>query len=177
MIDGSERDIFQLQFPRELTPVTPGVHRGDTRNEKKRKERTWRSLFSLEKRSKYIDEDTACAGNPLRKIGHIDQTGSYPATDGPYVCRALELVTFNWRTWWQLARKLISFKARRARGVALQYIGPRNPQIMNYYVEPGKQWRPAINITMPDNIFHVIQSYWSPQCSRAIQCGCKNEDM
>lgn len=65
MIDGSERDIFQLQFPRELTPVTPGVHRGDTRNEKKRgKGRTWRSLFSLEKRSKYIDEDIVCAGEP-----------------------------------------------------------------------------------------------------------------
>lgn len=49
MIDGSERDIFQLQFPRELTPVTPGVHRGDTRNEKK--ERGERGVrFSLSKK-------------------------------------------------------------------------------------------------------------------------------
>jgi len=113
MIDGSERDIFQLQFPRELTPVTPGVHRGDTRNEKKE----WEDArFSLGKKGVNISTRMPLAPeNSLRKIGHIDQTGFYPATDGPYVRRALELVTFNWRSWWQLARKLISFKARRVR--------------------------------------------------------------
>lgn len=63
MIDGSERDIFQLQFPRELTPVTPGVHRGDTRNEKKEGEDV-ALAFLWKKRSKYINGDTACAGEP-----------------------------------------------------------------------------------------------------------------
>lgn len=114
MIDGSERDIFQLQFPRELTPVTPGVHRGDTRNEKKEGEDV--ALAFLWKKGVNISTGIPLAlENPFRKIGHIDQTRFYPTTDGPYVRRALELVTFNWHSWWQLARKLISFKAQRAR--------------------------------------------------------------
>lgn len=48
-----------------------------------------------------------CSG----KLGTSIKMGSYPATSElEYVRRALEPVTFNWRSWWQLARKLISFK-------------------------------------------------------------------
>lgn len=123
--------------------------------------------FSLGKKGVNISTRISLAPeNSLRKIGHIDQTGSYPATDGPYVRRAFELVTFNWRSWWQLARKLISFKAQWVRGVApaLRSLKSADYELLR------RVWQTvtaAQYIAMPDIIFfHVFQSYYS------LQRGC-----
>lgn len=118
---GQECDIFQLLFPRELTLVTPGVHRGDTRNEKRRKDahkkkkkksKRKKTDEEKKKRSKYIDSECV----PLRRetrSGKLDTSiklaSTRRRTDLLYVHRALELVTFNWRSWWQLTRAKANF--------------------------------------------------------------------
>jgi len=106
------------------------------KNEGREQKRTRRASKEKKKKreSKYIDADSAAPGYPLRKIGRIDQTDP---GDGRTVRvrQALELVTFNWRSWWQLARKLISFKLRQTRATALHL----DPRIINYYIGLAKQ--------------------------------------
>lgn len=83
-IDGSERDIFQLQFPHELTLVTPGVCIAETRvmkrkkqNERKREKQKKREQKLVEKKNKWIDVDIVELENfCLWKIEYIDQNNS-----------------------------------------------------------------------------------------------------
>lgn len=68
------------------TRVMKNEERGCARKKKTKKkiEKRKKTDEEKEKRSKYIDSGCAAApGNPLRKIGHIDQTGFHSATDRP----------------------------------------------------------------------------------------------